>query len=52
MAESRKEAGRYGVPPIEQVFEKKLIAMLEQFELGLMPRTTCEIDLKFLNGFD
>jgi restriction system protein len=51
-ADSRKEAVRDGVPPIELVDGEKLVAMLEQLELGLKPRTTFEIDPKFFDGFD
>jgi len=51
-ADSRKEAVRDGVPPIELVDGDKLVAMLEKLELGLKPRTTYEIDLKFFDGFD
>lgn len=51
-ADSRKEAVRDGVPPIELVDGEKLVAMLEQLELGLKARTTYEIDPKFFDGFD
>jgi len=39
-------------PPIELVDGEKLVAMLEQLELGPKPRTTFEIDPKFFDGFD
>jgi restriction system protein len=51
-ADSRKEAVRDGVPPIELVDGEKLVAMLEQLELGLKPRTTYEIDGTFFDQFD
>jgi restriction system protein len=51
-ADSRKEAVRDGVPPIELVDGEKLVAMLEKLELGLKPRTTYEIDTNFFDGFD
>ena len=51
-ADSRKEAVRDGVPPIELVDGEKLVAMLEQLELGLRPRTTYEVDARFFDGFD
>jgi restriction system protein len=51
-ADSRKEAVRDGVPPIELVDGEKLVAMLEQLELGLKPRTTYEIDGNFFDQFD
>ena len=50
--ESRKEAVRDGVPPIELVDGEKLIGMLEQLELGLKPSTTYTLDLAFFEGFD
>jgi restriction system protein len=50
-AEARKEAVRDGVPPIELVDGEKLIAMLEQLELGLTPRTIYEIDAAFFDSF-
>lgn len=51
-AESRKEAIRDGVPPIELVDGEKLIGMLEQLELGLKPSVTYTVDLAFFEGFD
>lgn len=50
-AESRKEAVRDGVPPIELVDGDKLISMLEQLELGLKPRITYEVDTGFFDSF-
>jgi restriction system protein len=50
-AEARKEAVRDGVPPIELVDGEKLVAMLEQLELGLKPRTIYEIDSGFFDSF-
>jgi restriction system protein len=50
-AEARKEAIRDGVPPIELVDGEKLVAMLEQLELGLKPRTIYEIDSEFFDSF-
>jgi restriction system protein len=43
---------RDGVPPIELVDGEKLVAMLEQLELRLKPRTTFEIDPTFFDGFE
>lgn len=51
-ADSRKEAVRDGVPPIELVDGEKLVDMLEKLELGLKPRTIYEIDPNFFDGFD
>jgi len=47
-SEARKEAIRDGVPPIELVDGEGLVQMLEQLELGLIPRTTFEVDERFL----
>ncbi len=51
-AESRKEAVRDGVPPIELVDGEKLIGMLEQLELGLKPQTTYTVDPSFFESFE
>lgn len=51
-ADSRKEAVRDGVPPIELVDGEKLIGMLEQLELGLRPSTTYILDSAFFESFD
>jgi len=51
-AESRKEAVRDGVPPIELVDGEKLIGVLEQLELGLKPSTTYTLDFVFFESFD
>lgn len=51
-ADSRKEAVRDGVPPIELVDGEKLIGMLEQLELGLRPSTTYTLDSTFFESFD
>lgn len=50
-ADSRKEAVRDGVPPIELVDGEKLIGMLEKLELGLKPRITYEVDNEFFSSF-
>jgi restriction system protein len=51
-ADARREAVRDGVPPIELVDGEKLVAMLEQLELGLKPRRTFEIDASFFKDFE
>lgn len=51
-ADSRKEAVRDGVPPIELVDGEKLIGMLEKLELGLKPRITYEVDAEFFSTFE
>jgi restriction system protein len=50
-AEARKEASRDGVPPIELVDADKLVRMFEELELGLIPKTTYEIDNEFFEEF-
>jgi restriction system protein len=49
--EARKEARRDGVPPIELVDGEKLIRMFEQLQLGLVPKSTFEIEPKFFEEF-
>jgi restriction system protein len=49
--ESRREAVRDGVPPIELVDGERLIEMFESLELGLLPRTTYDVSLKFFDEF-
>ena len=50
-AESKREATRDGVQPIELVDGEKLIHMFRQFELGLKQRTTYDIDASFFESF-
>jgi len=50
-AEARKEASRDGVPAIELVDADKLVRMFEELELGLIPKTTYEIDNEFFEEF-
>ncbi|MCP3864911.1 MAG: restriction endonuclease [Aestuariibacter sp.] len=49
--EAKKEARRDGSEPIELVDGESLVNMFEQFELGLNPVTTYEIDHKFFKEF-
>ncbi len=49
--EAAREAIRDGVPPIELVDAEKLIAMFEELQLGLRPRTIYEIDPEFFREF-
>jgi restriction system protein len=49
--DARKEARRDGVPPIELVDGDTLVQMFEQLQLGLIPRTTFDIDEKFFDDF-
>lgn len=50
-AEARREASRDGVPPIELVDADKLVQMFEELQLGLIPKTTFEIDQEFFEEF-
>lgn len=50
-ADARKEALREGVPPIELVDAQKLVAMFEELELGLIPKTVYDVDRKFFEEF-
>ena len=49
--DAKKEARRDGVPPIELVDGEALIQMFERLELGLIPRTTYDVDDKFFDDF-
>jgi restriction system protein len=50
-ADAKAEAAREGVPPIELVDGEEIVDLLEQIELGLIPRKTFEIDPKFFDEF-
>lgn len=49
--ESRREAVRDGVPPIELVDGEKLVHMFEQLELGLEPRKIYDLNESFFDEF-
>ena len=49
--DAKKEARRDGVPPIELVDGEALLQMFERLELGLVPKTTYDIDEKFFEDF-
>jgi restriction system protein len=49
--DAKKEALREGVPPIEMVDGQKLVAMMEELELGLIPKKVFDVDLKFFEEF-
>jgi restriction system protein len=49
--EAKKEARRDGVPPIELVDGEMLVNMFEEYELGVKPVTTYEIEHKFFNEY-
>ena len=50
-ADSKREALRDGVPPIELVDGEKLVALFEKLELGLAPRTTYDLIPSFFDEF-
>jgi len=49
--ESKIEANRDGVTPIELIDGERLVELFEKFELGLKPVTIYEIDNDFFKGF-
>ena len=51
-AEALNEARRDGAPAIELVNNEKLIEMLENLELGLIPRKTYDLDSHFFIAFE
>jgi restriction system protein len=50
-AEARREAVRDGVPPIELVDGEKLVDMLEELEMGLLPVKAFRVDEPFFMTF-
>src|SRR5207237_5601008 len=50
-SDSKKEAVRDGVPPIELVDGEKLVTMIEQLELGLNPIKSFKVDEMFFDQF-
>lgn len=50
-ADASKEAMRDGVPPIELVDGEKLVNMLEELEIGLLPVTAFRVDDAFFLSF-
>ncbi len=51
-SDSLKESVRDGVPPIELVDGEKLVELFESLELGLIPRTTYDVDPSFFAQFE
>jgi len=49
--EAKKEARRDGAPPIELVDGDTLVEMFEKIPLGLIERTTYDVDEKFFDDF-
>jgi restriction system protein len=50
-ADAQREAVRDGAQPVELVDGIALVALLEQLELGLVPRQTYDVDAGFFNEF-
>ena len=50
-SDAKKEAVRDGVPPIELVDGEKLVAMVEELELGLTPIKSFRVDEGFFGQF-
>lgn len=50
-SDSKREAVRDGVPPIELVDGEKLVTMIEQLELGLNPIKSFKVDEVFFEQF-
>lgn len=51
-SEAIKESVRDGVPPIELVDGEQLVELFGRLELGLIPRTTYDIDPGFFAQFE
>jgi len=49
--ESKNEANRDGVTPIELIDGERLVELFEKYQLGLKPVTVYEIDNDFFKGF-
>jgi restriction system protein len=49
--DAQAEAVRDGVPPIELVNGEQLVELFEELELGLVPRTTYDVDATFFEQF-
>ena len=49
--EAKKEARRDGAKPIELINGDDLVELFESLELGLIPRTTYDVDQKFFDEY-
>ncbi len=49
--DAKREALRDGVPPIELVDSEKLVLMMEELELGLVPVTSYRVNREFFSQF-
>jgi restriction system protein len=50
-AESKREAIRDGVPPIELIDGERLVSLFEKYELGLKPKSVYDVDLSFFEKY-
>jgi restriction system protein len=50
-AAAQSEAVREGAPPIELVDGDQLVGLFEEYELGLNPRKTFDVDVSFFEQF-
>jgi len=50
--ESKREANREGVPPIELIDGDRLVELFEKYRIGLKPVTVFEIDSEFFKVFE
>ena len=49
--ESKREANRDGVPPIELIDGERLVELFEKYKLGLKPLLVYEVDYEFFKTF-
>ena len=49
--DAREEANRDGVPPIKLIDWEQLLQLFEDLKLGLLPRTTYDVDVKFFKEY-
>lgn len=50
--DAQNEAVRDGVPPLELVDGARIVEMMEQFGMGLVPRRAFEVDRRFFESFE
>lgn len=49
--EAKREATRYGAPPVERIDGEKLLDILEKLALGLRSGATFEVEHSLFNEF-
>lgn len=49
--DAKREASRDGAPPIELIDGQKLVALFENVQLGVKPKTVYDVDLKFFQPY-